>query len=109
MDPVTIRINSNLDTQYHQSFPFMTNGDDRNRLLVKSNVVSKIILSTKAWVKDVVVGENLCPFAGSAYAGDTVKYRVFLGNSPEAKIMERVKYEVRFYLVQPYFCTVVDK
>jgi uncharacterized protein len=36
----------------------------------------KIILHTRQWIADVVVGCNFCPFAARELARDTVRYTV---------------------------------
>lgn len=83
-----------LEKMYHDSFPFMESGDDRNRLIAKCNVMRKVITSTKAWVQNFVIKYKLCPFADQVFKDDTIRYRVFLGSSKD-KILQRVKYEVR--------------
>jgi hypothetical protein len=37
---------------------------------------SLIILQTKKWIKDVVIGLNFCPFANKVYINDTIRYQV---------------------------------
>ena len=34
------------------------------------------ITTTKNWIKNVVIGQNFCPFAGAAFINDSIRYRV---------------------------------
>lgn len=100
VDPLVAYRNMILDKVYKDPFPFMKSGDDRNRLLAKSGVISKVIRSTKAWVNDFIIRYSLCPFAESVFSHDTVRYRVFLGTD-KAKIIEKLKYEMLVLMTTP--------
>jgi hypothetical protein len=43
-----------------------------------------VIDATKKWLKDVVIGLNLCPFAREAYVTERIRYVVSAADSPEA-------------------------
>jgi Fe-S-cluster containining protein len=87
--------NLELYKSYTELFPFMANGDDKNRLLGALDVVHAVTKSTRAWVNEFVVKYDLCPFARSVFESDRVRYRVFLG-SDMTRLQQRVRYEVAY-------------
>ena len=89
----TIHRNHELYKMYNNVFPFLSSGDDKNRLLAKTGVIKGVVKSTKEWVKDFVIKYNLCPFAESVFTKSNIRYRVFFGTDKE-KIKERLAYEV---------------
>lgn len=55
---------------------------------------SEVIRKTQAWLKEVVIGLNLCPFAALPFAQETVRYTVL--NTNEAnEVLEQLKVEVQ--------------
>ena len=50
-----IHRNHELYSLYHDQFPFMTSGDDQNKLLAKVGVISGVVKATKAWVQQFVL------------------------------------------------------
>ena len=88
-----IHRNHELYRYYHDVFPFMTSGDDNNKLLAKVGVLNGVVKATKAWVQQFVLRHNLCPFAESVFVDNKIRYRVFLGTD-KGKIIERLRYEM---------------
>ncbi len=43
-----------------------------------------VIDATKTWLKDVVIGLNLCPFAREVYVTERIRYVVSAADTPEA-------------------------
>ena len=78
---------------YNDAYPFMTTGDDENRLLAKVRVVNGVVNATKAWVDRFVLQYNLCPFAEAVFVSNKIRYRVFLGTD-KGKIIDRIRYEM---------------
>jgi uncharacterized protein len=93
VSPTWIFQNLKLDEQYTESFPFLESGDDKNRLLAKANILRKVLKATRSWVMEYVVKYRLCPFVDQVFKDGSIRYRIYLDTS-EAKILERVKYEV---------------
>jgi hypothetical protein len=89
----TVHRNFELYKAYTESFPFMSNGDDRNRLLSAAEVIAAVVKSTRAWVDNFVIKYDLCPFAKSVFASEGVRYRVFLGTDKD-RLKKRLRYEV---------------
>jgi len=89
----TIHRNHELYKLYNNVFPFISSGDDNNRLLAKTGVIRGVVRSTREWVKDFVIKYNLCPFAESVFTKGNIRYRVFFG-SDKQKVKERLAYEV---------------
>ena len=89
----TIFRNNELYKMYNSVFPFISSGDDKNRLLAKTGVIRGVVRSTREWVKDFVIKYNLCPFAESVFTKGNIRYRVFFGTDKQ-KIKERLAYEV---------------
>jgi Fe-S-cluster containining protein len=89
----TIHRNHELYKMYNDVFPFISSGDDKNRLLAKTGVIRGVVRSTREWVKDFVIKYNLCPFAESVFTKGNIRYRVFFGTDKQ-KIKERLAYEV---------------
>ena len=50
-----IHRNNELYRLYHDVFPFMTSGDDNNKLLAKVGVINGVVKATKAWVQQFVL------------------------------------------------------
>lgn len=96
----TILRNMQLYQTYLDTFPFMKTGDDESRLFLKTDVIQGVLRSTRAWIDDVVIRYNLCPFAEAVFQSNTVRYRVFFGSDP-VKIREKIKSEVLTLLVTP--------
>jgi len=92
----TIYRNNALYDAYTDSFPFLpSSAEDRPRLLSRLGLISGVVRSTTAWVKDFVLGYNLCPFAEDVFGSERIRYRVFLGGSENVdKIIDRVRYEM---------------
>jgi hypothetical protein len=44
---------------------------------------AKVIAATRRWVRDIVVGLNLCPFAHHPFNRDTISYRLSRASEPE--------------------------
>jgi Fe-S-cluster containining protein len=89
----TIHRNHELYKMYTDMFPFLSSGDDENRLLAKTSVIQGVTKATTAWVEDFVLKYTLCPFAEHVFVTGGIRYRVFLGTDKK-KIMEKVKYEM---------------
>lgn len=47
-----------------------------------------IVQQTKNWVKEVVIGLNLCPFAAQPFQKDTIEYTVCNGDSTEQHLQQ---------------------
>jgi len=45
---------------------------------------SQVIAQTRAWVKDIVLRHNLCPFAHKPFQKDTIRYAVCLAGDSDA-------------------------
>ena len=43
-----------------------------------------VLDATKTWLKDVVIGLNLCPFAREAHVAERIRYVVSAAGTPEA-------------------------
>lgn len=88
-----IHRNHEFYRMYNDAYPFMTTGDDENRLLAKVRVVNGVVNATKAWVDRFVLQYNLCPFAEAVFVSNKIRYRVFLGTD-KSKIIDRLRYEM---------------
>ncbi|MFK7808866.1 MAG: DUF1415 domain-containing protein [Saprospiraceae bacterium] len=44
------------------------------------------ILTTKAWVKQIVIGCNFCPFAGKPFKDERIHYTIVESKSPEEQL-----------------------
>ncbi len=53
-----------------------------------SNPEQTIIQQTKNWVKEIVIGLNLCPFAAQPFQKDTIEYTVITGDSTEQHLQQ---------------------
>jgi hypothetical protein len=93
IDTRTVHRNHELYQMYTDVFPFLSTGDDHNRLIAKTSVIQGVTKATTGWVSDFVLKYNLCPFAEHVFVTGGIRYRVFLGTDKK-KIMERVRYEV---------------
>ena len=51
-----------------------------------------VIQQTKNWVKDVVIGLNLCPFASQPFQNDSIEYLVNTENSTEHHLQQLAEY-----------------
>ena len=109
--PTVIHRNKALYEYYTDAFPFMrgkadSGETDKSRLLSKVSLISAIVKSTKAWVKNFVVKYALCPFAERVFDDERISYRVYFngvrqGNSDDmALLIDRVKYEMLDLLSQ---------
>jgi hypothetical protein len=54
-----------------------------------------IIATTQSWLKEAVIGLNLCPFANAVYIKDQIRYVVSEASTPEALAEELVR-ELQF-------------
>lgn len=54
-----------------------------------------IIATTQSWLKDAVIGLNLCPFANAVYIKDQIRYVVSKAETPEA-LAEALAAELQF-------------
>ncbi len=61
---------------------------------------SEVIRKTQVWLRDIVIGLNLCPFAALPFAQDTVRYTV-LETEEEREILEQLKLEMRRLMDTP--------
>lgn len=61
---------------------------------------SEVIRKTQVWLKEIVIGLNLCPFAALPFAQDTVRYTV-LETEEEEEILEQLKLEMRRLMDTP--------
>eukprot|EP01040_Poterioochromonas_malhamensis_P011595 gene11595-12647_t len=95
-----IFINKQLFELYHQAFPILQTPHDKERLILKFDVMKNIILSTKEWVKQFVIKYNLCPFAQRVFDNHRVRYRVYLVHE-KAAVIEKLKLEVLYLLSHP--------
>lgn len=97
-----ISMNLNLYSSYVSNFPFMRNSyDDKERLLSKAGVVASIVASTTAWVREVVLQHDLCPFAQNVFDQGSVRYRVCLQSKEASKIIDKLQYEILALLTSP--------
>lgn len=53
---------------------------------------STYILSSKNWIKEVVVGQNFCPFAGAVFVNDTIRYRIDDGQDVRRLLLEELQF-----------------
>jgi hypothetical protein len=51
-----------------------------------------VIQQTKDWVREVVIGLNLCPFAAQPFQNDSIEYIVDAGNSTEHHLHQLADY-----------------
>lgn len=61
---------------------------------------SEVIRKTQVWLKEVVIGLNLCPFAALPFAQETVRY-VVLETSEGSEILESMRVEMRRLMETP--------
>lgn len=61
---------------------------------------SEVIRRTQVWLKEVVIGLNLCPFAALPFTQETVRY-VVLENSKGSEILESLRIEMRRLVATP--------
>ena len=54
-----------------------------------------IIATTQSWLKEAVIGLNLCPFANSVYIKDQIRYVVSQAQTPEDLAVE-LRQELQF-------------
>jgi hypothetical protein len=54
-----------------------------------------IIATTKSWLKEAVIGLNLCPFANAVYIKNQIRYVVSQAETPEA-LAEELAQELTF-------------
>lgn len=54
-----------------------------------------IIATTKSWLKEAVIGLNLCPFANAVYIKDQIRYVVSQAQTPEDLAVE-LRQELQF-------------
>lgn len=47
-----------------------------------------IILQTKNWVEEIVIGLNLCPFAAQPFQNNSIEYTVITGDSTEQHLQQ---------------------
>lgn len=50
----------------------------------------RVIAQTRCWIEEMVLGQNLCPFAHKPYAAGQVRFRVSEAVSPEALLADLV-------------------
>ncbi|MBX2874545.1 MAG: DUF1415 domain-containing protein [Saprospiraceae bacterium] len=55
---------------------------------------SEVIRRTQFWLKEIVIGLNLCPFAALPFAQETVRYTV-LDTIQEEEILAQLKLEIQ--------------
>jgi hypothetical protein len=55
---------------------------------------TKVIAVTTAWIENVVIGLNLCPFAKSIHVKQQLRYSVSFANNGEA-LLEEFKRELK--------------
>jgi len=60
----------------------------------------EVIRKTQNWLKEVVIGLNLCPFAALPFAQDTVRY-VVLESQAAADILDSLKLEMQRLMDTP--------
>lgn len=61
---------------------------------------TEIIRKTQVWLKEIVIGLNLCPFAALPFAQETVRYTVLETERAE-EILEQLKLEMRRLIDTP--------
>lgn len=61
---------------------------------------SEVIRKTQNWLKEVVIGLNLCPFAALPFAQDTVRY-IIVESQEEEEILDSLKLEMRRLMDTP--------
>ena len=61
---------------------------------------SEVIRKTQIWLKEVVIGLNLCPFAALPFAQETVRY-VVLETDDGSEILESIRVEMRRLVETP--------
>lgn len=54
-----------------------------------------IIATTKSWLKEAVIGLNLCPFANAVYIKDQIRYVVSQAQTPE-ELATELREELQF-------------
>jgi len=52
----------------------MNNNGNSSENKVQSNAESNVILATKQWLEEVIIGLNFCPFAKKEFVNDTICY-----------------------------------
>jgi Fe-S-cluster containining protein len=68
--------NNQMYESYMEGFPFTFSGDDRSRLLARTDVMQGVTRATQAWVDRFVIGYQLCPFAEAVFTDNSVRYAV---------------------------------
>jgi Fe-S-cluster containining protein len=92
--------NNELYKMYTDAFPFNTEevmytdaGNDKNKLLAKTTIVTGIITATTVWVRDFMLKYQLQTHADQIFVQSGVRYRAFLGTEKK-KIIEKLRYEI---------------
>ena len=99
--PHKINWNKELYELYHSTFPFFETGDDRNRLIAKVDLIDRVVKTTRRWVKEFVVGYNLCPFADKIFNSNRVRYRVFQGTDQNKDLLiSKLRLEMLALLIE---------
>ena len=48
----------------------------------------EVVAATRTWLEKVVIGLNLCPFAGAVHAGNQIRYEISDAQTPEALLTD---------------------
>ena len=59
------------------------------------------IAVTRAWLRDVVVALNLCPFAAAPLRRNTIRYRVSMARDPQALLQDLLEELIRLDRADP--------
>ena len=98
VSPLKISRNLELSTLYNSMLPFisfLSQDEEKQKFLIKTEIIQAVTKSTKAWVLDFVAKYNLCPFAESVFVNGNIRYCVFMGRTRD-EILSLIKFEVIF-------------
>jgi uncharacterized protein len=59
-----------------------------------------VIAQTRRWIADIVIGLDLCPFAGRAFAAEKIRYRVSAARTEE-ELLNDLASEIRYLADTP--------
>ena len=51
-----------------------TNTETNTKSNIENNIESDVVLATKQWLKEIIIGLNFCPFAKKEFVNNTIHY-----------------------------------
>ena len=58
---------------------------------IKSNIESNVILATKQWLEEVIIGLNFCPFAKKEFVNNTICYHESTADQVKSALHELIE------------------